>query len=59
MGVGICERGGRMNVREVFCIDCYEWKKREDLMESEFSDNILYCKDCGCALVRTCIGNNK
>lgn len=48
-----------MNVREVFCIDCYEWKKREDLMESEFSDNILYFKDCGCALIRTCIGNNK
>lgn len=48
-----------MKIEEVFCVDCYEWKKQEDLIKSEFSDNILYCKDCGCALVRTCISSNK
>ncbi|QIG60354.1 hypothetical protein [Streptococcus phage D4446] len=48
-----------MNIKEVFCIDCYEWKKKEDLTGSKFSNDILYCKECGYALVRTCDRNNK
>lgn len=48
-----------MNIKEVFCNECYEWKKQKDLVESEFSDNNLYCKDCGCVLVRMCISNDK
>jgi NAD-dependent SIR2 family protein deacetylase len=42
-----------MNVREVFCIDCYEWKKREDLVESQQRARELYCKECGAVLIRT------
>lgn len=36
-----------MNVREVFCIDCYEWKKREDLVEALNRGGELYCEECG------------
>lgn len=53
MGLAICERGERMNVREVFCIDCYEWKKREDLVESQQHTGELYCAECGAVLIRT------
>lgn len=42
-----------MNVREVFCIDCYEWKKREDLVEAQYSEGELYCDECGAVLIRT------
>ena len=42
-----------MNVREVFCDDCYEWKKREDLVEAQYSEGELYCKECGAVLIRT------
>lgn len=42
-----------MNVREVFCIDCYEWKKREDLVESQQHTGELYCAECGAVLIRT------
>lgn len=42
-----------MNVREVFCIDCYEWKKREDLVGSQQHTGELYCKECGAVLIRT------
>lgn len=53
MGVAVCDRGERMNVREVFCIDCYEWKKREDLVGSQQHTGELYCKECGAVLIRT------
>lgn len=36
-----------MKVREVFCNDCYKWKKREDLVEAQYSEGELYCKECG------------
>ncbi|MBT0903779.1 hypothetical protein KJR36_03625 [Streptococcus infantarius subsp. infantarius] len=42
-----------MNVREVFCIDCYEWRKREDLVESQWPSGELYCAECGAVLIRT------
>lgn len=42
-----------MNVREVFCIDCYVWKKREDLVEELNCGGELYCEECGYVLIRT------
>lgn len=42
-----------MNVREVFCNDCYKWKKREDLVESQQPAGELYCAECGAILIRT------
>lgn len=42
-----------MKVREVFCVDCYTWKKREDLVEAQYAKGELYCKECGAVLIRT------
>lgn len=42
-----------MNVKEVFCNDCFEWKKREDLVESQHPAGELYCEECGAVLIRT------
>lgn len=42
-----------MNVKEVFCDDCYKWKKREDLVESQPPTGELYCEECGAVLIRT------
>lgn len=42
-----------MNVKEVFCDDCFEWKKREDLVESQHPAGELYCEECGAVLIRT------
>lgn len=42
-----------MKVREVFCVDCYTWKKREDLVEAQYSEGELYCDECGVVLIRT------
>lgn len=41
-----------MNVEEVFCPDCYQWKKRKDLVETQYSDKALFCAECGEVLVR-------
>ena len=41
-----------MNVEEVFCQDCYQWKKRKDLVETQYSDKVLFCDECGEVLVR-------
>lgn len=48
-----------MNIKEVFCIDCHEWKKQKDLTRNKYFNDVLYCKECGYALVRTCDRNNK
>lgn len=42
-----------MNVKEVFCNDCFKWKKREDLVESQHPAGELYCEECGAILIRT------
>jgi hypothetical protein len=42
-----------MKIEEVFCVDCYEWKKQEDLVESQQHTGELYCKECGAVLIRT------
>lgn len=42
-----------MNVREVFCEECYRWKKREDLVEALNRGGELYCEECGAVLIRT------
>lgn len=42
-----------MNVREVFCEECYRWKKREDLVEALNHGGELYCEECGAVLIRT------
>lgn len=42
-----------MKVREVFCNDCYKWKKREDLVEAQYPCGELYCEECGAVLIRT------
>ncbi|AUN43427.1 hypothetical protein PP262_gp22 [Streptococcus phage vB_SthS_VA460] len=39
-----------MNVKEVFCDNCFKWKKREDLVEARGE---LYCEECGSVLIRT------
>lgn len=42
-----------MNVKEVFCDDCFKWKKREDLVEAQPRGGELYCEECGSVLIRT------
>lgn len=42
-----------MKVKEVFCNDCYTWKKREDLVEARYFEGELYCDECGAVLIRT------
>lgn len=42
-----------MKIEEVFCVDCYEWKKQEDLVESQKRTGELYCAECGAVLIRT------
>lgn len=42
-----------MNVKEVFCNDCFKWKKREDLVEAQHRGGELYCEECGNLLIRT------
>lgn len=46
-----------MNVKEVFCDECYRWKKREDLVEALNRGGELYgelyCEECGAVLIRT------
>lgn len=41
-----------MNIKEVFCNECYSWKKQEDL-ELYCVYGELYCKECGAILIRT------
>lgn len=53
MGLAVCERGERMKVKEVFCEECYRWKKREDLVEALNRGGELYCAECGAVLIRT------
>lgn len=40
-----------MNVKEVFCVDCYEWKELADLETFPDKPGNLYCDTCGCVLV--------
>lgn len=42
-----------MNVKEVFCNDCFKWKKREDLVEAQHRGGELYCEECGNLLIHT------
>lgn len=40
-----------MNVKEVFCDECFKWWKVEQLDEGHDGD--LYCEECGVVLIRT------
>lgn len=40
-----------MNVKEVFCEECFKWRKQEELVEARKGE--FYCDDCGSVLART------
>ena len=42
-----------MNIKRIFCADCYEWKELADLESFSEKPGNYYCADCGCVLIES------